>query len=133
MAAVKDTENVLILVGVGIAAYLAYQAYQAVKSGVNAVGNAATTAGNAVGGSLFDFLNPTAAGSASTYSAALPNGQVIGVNSANVDANGVATVNGQQYQMYVDNSVTSGVNKTLVPLSQTQIDNSAAADQFSSF
>lgn len=133
MASVKDTENVLVLVGVGIAAYIAYQAYLAVKAGVNVVGNATTAAGNAIGGSLFDFFNPNAAGSAATYSASLPDGSVVGVNSNSVDANGVTTIGGTQYQMYVDPSISSGVNKSLVPLSQTQIDNSAAADQFSSF
>lgn len=133
MAAVKDTENVLILVGVGIAAYLAYKIYNAASAGVAAVGAATTAAGNAVGGSLFDLFNPNAAGESTFYTATLPNGSNTAVPASAVDSNGVATIGGTQYQMYVDPSISSGVNKSLVPLSQTQINNSAAADQFSSF
>ena len=116
MDAKSDIDNVVIIGGLAIAAYIIYQLVNAGSAAVSAVGTATNAAGTSIGSSLFNFFNPNAAGSAVTYTASLPDGTIVGVNSNNVASDGTTTIGGQTYQMYVDPTITSGINKTLVPI-----------------
>ena len=122
----SDTATLIKYGVIGVGIYLIYKAV----NGVANVGNPLAPVGTSVGGALFNFLNPNAAGSAATLTATLPNGSQAGIPAETVNADGTVTYNGTQYQMLVNPNITTGVNKTLIPLTQTQLDNAAAADQF---
>lgn len=109
----------LALIGGGI--YVVYRVYQGIASGVSSavgtVGAATTAAGDTIGGALYNFFNPNPAGNMVDYMATLPNGRNTAVPANTVEANGQTTINGVTYQMLVNPAITSGVNKTLVPVS----------------
>ncbi len=116
MDAKTDTDNIIIIGGLAVVAYLAYQAFSGGSAVVNAIGTTTTAAGNSIGGWLYQLFNPGVPGTNVYYTATLPDGTNTAVPSNLVNADGTVNLNGTLYQMYVDPTITSGVNKTLVPL-----------------
>jgi hypothetical protein len=110
------TDEWLTLGLLGVGAYVLYKVIQGGSAVVNAAGNATAAAGNAVGGAVFDALNPNAAGESTYYTVTMPAGGTQAVPASAVNNAGQFTSSGTTYQIYVDPTVTSGVNKTAVPL-----------------
>ncbi len=108
----SDTATLVKYGVIGVAIYLAYKTIKDVAS----VGNPLQSVGTSVGGTLFDFLNPGAAGSPETLIATLPTGANAAIPVGNVNIDGTVMYNGTNYQMLVNPNITSGINKTLVPV-----------------
>lgn len=89
------TKDWLLLGGVAFAAWFLYRKFTAIPQ-------ALTDAGEAVGGTLFDWLNPGAGGAAVTYIVNWAGGVKHAVNSNQVDSNGLFTYNGVQFKLMND-------------------------------
>ena len=103
---IKDDTFMLAVVGIG-----AYIAYQYIKK--NGVPNPLAPVGAAVGGALYNALNPGAAGASVTYIATLPDGTKTAVNNNALDSNNNFTVGNQTYNLVQG---TPGTGNTAVPV-----------------
>jgi hypothetical protein len=130
MSAISDSEDMGLLLLIAVGAYLLYEGYKNVVAPLGtAVSNATTAAGNSVGGTVFSLLNPNAAGESTYYTATVQGTtQNISIPASSVGANGQFTQNGQTYQLYVNNSITSGINKTAVPVASVEVSGDSTAD-----
>lgn len=113
MSKISDAKTVTTVALVGFGAYLVYKFWNNVLPNIP---NPLAPVGDAIGSAISSLLNPNAAGSPTTYTVLMPDGTYAGVNSNSVNALGQTTIGGATYQINVDSSVTSGVNKTAVPI-----------------
>lgn len=92
------TEKVLLYVGIAIVAYIFYQK---LKSTATAIVNAPAAIGVAASNTLYDFLNPNAAGAATTHIVVFPDGSSHAVDPSTVASDGSFTwTDGQKYILF---------------------------------
>jgi hypothetical protein len=108
-----DAEGLVVLAAVGVGGWLLYQIFQTIKTVGTGAAAAATAAGNAVGGSIYQTLHPNAAGASVTYIATLPDGTKTAVNNNALDSNNYFTVGNQTYQL---NQGAPGTGNTATPV-----------------
>lgn len=89
-----NTRDWLIVAGVAGVGYLLYKK-------VTAIPQALTATGEAIGGSIFDWLNPNV-GSDTMLLVHFDDGSQHYIDTANIDTQGNFTYNSQQYTMYND-------------------------------
>jgi hypothetical protein len=117
----SDTATIIKWGVIGAGGYLLYQFLSGLAKNPLPISNPLAPLGNAIGGDLFDLFNPGAAGASATYIATLPNGTNAAINNTAVNADGTTVYNGTTYQMMVNPNITSGVNKTLVPVDNSDL------------
>lgn len=94
-----DVNMFLSLAALGVGGYLFYTYVWPQLKKLGNVGTAVTNAGAAVGGSLYEALNPGSAGASVTYIVTMPDGSKQAVNNTSLDNNNQFTVNNQTYQL----------------------------------
>ena len=115
MSVSSKTDDAILALAVGVGLYLAYKAVTAGSNAVAAVGATTNSIGNSIGSALYDLFNPSSSGSDTFYTVAFPDGSNHAVNSGTVDSSGqFVWTDGNTYQMYVNSSQATGVNKTAV-------------------
>lgn len=88
------TRDWLLLGGAALAAWYLYRK-------VTAIPQALTATGEAIGGTLYDWINPDAGGSPVTYIVNFSNGK-FAVNSNTVSPDGLFTFRGVQFRIMND-------------------------------
>jgi hypothetical protein len=88
----KSDGITLAVVGIGV-----YLVYQYIKK--NGVPNPLAPVGTAVGGALYNALNPGAAGASTTYIATAPDGSKVAVNNNSLDPFNNFSYGGQTYNL----------------------------------
>lgn len=112
MSKIADSKTLLTYGLIAGGGYLLYKTWGLFSTAPNPL----EPVGNAISSFVDSILNPNAAGSAVTYTVQMPDGTYAAVNSNSVNALGQTTIGGATYQINTDSSITSGVNKTAVPI-----------------
>lgn len=112
MSKIADSKTLLTYGLIAGGGYLLYKTWGLFSTAPNPL----APVGNAISSFVDSILNPNAAGSAVTYTVQMPDGTYAAVNSNSVNALGQTTIGGATYQINTDSSITSGVNKTAVPI-----------------
>lgn len=95
-------EKIAAYVGIAGGAYLLFKLLNlgsAVGSAASAVGNALTSTGESIGGALFDWIHPKAAGESLYFTTQFLDGSKHAIPSLSVDIFGRFTYNGVRYLM----------------------------------
>lgn len=89
------TRDWLLLGGAALAAWWLYRKATAIPA-------ALTATGEAIGGTLFDWINPGAGGASITYIVNFGDGSKHAINNNTVDDTGLFTYMGRQYRLKDD-------------------------------